>query len=126
MAEWRYYNPNPRGSHTGDCVIRALCAVTGQTWEETYTGLALLGYALSDLPHANHVWKNYLQSKGYTMYAIPNTCPDCYTVADFADDHPRGRYVLGTGTHAVGIVDGIAYDTWNSLSESPIYFFAEE
>jgi hypothetical protein len=126
MAEWIYFNPNPRGYKTGDCVIRAICAVTGQTWEETYTGAALQGYVLSDMPSANHVWRAYLKSLGFNMYAIPNTFPDCYTVADFADDHPKGRYVLGLGNHAIGIVDGVCYDTWNSLSESPIYYFAEE
>lgn len=126
MAEWRYFNPNPRGLHIGDCVVRAICAVTGQTWEETYTGLALQGYALSDLPNANHVWKAYLKSKGYSMYAIPNTCPDCYTVEDFANDHPHGNFVLGTGTHAVGILDGgIIMDSWDSRNEVPIFYFTE-
>ena len=127
MAEWRYYNPNPAGLHIGDCVVRAISAVTDQDWEQTYTGLALQGYALSDLPHANHVWRAYLRSKGYDVAAIPNTCPNCYTVGDFADEHPEGRYVLGTGTHAVAAIDGVIWDTYDSRSLIPIvYFYKKE
>ena len=127
MAEWIYYNPNPNGYRTGDCVVRAICAVTGQSWQETYTGLALQGYVLGDLMNANHVWRAYLKSKGYNMAVIPNTCPDCYTVDDFANDHPRGNYVLGTGTHAVAVVDGgTVMDSWDSRGEVPIFYFVKE
>jgi len=126
MAALRYYNPNPYGARVGDCVIRAICAATGQDWETTYTAVALQGYVLGDMPSANHVWRAYLKSRGFNMAAIPNTCPDCYTVSDFADDHPHGRFVLGTGTHAVGVVDGEVWDTWDSRSEVPIYYFYKE
>ena len=123
MAEWAYYNPNPRDARVGDCVIRAICAVTGDDWDDVYTGVTLQGYALKDMPSANHVWRAYLRSKGFKQAVIPNTCPDCYTVNDFADDHPKGRFVLGTGVHAVGIVDGRVLDTWDSRGEIPITYF---
>jgi len=127
MAEWRYFNPNPNGSRVGDCVIRAISAVTGDDWNTTYTGVALQGYVLGDMPSANHVWRSYLDSKGFRRAIIPNTCPDCYTVGDFADDHPKGNYVLGTGTHAVAVVDGgIVADTWDSRNEIPIFYFYKE
>ena len=126
MAEYRYYNPNPDGLRVGDCVIRAICAVTEQDWGTTYTGAALQGYILKDMPSANHVWRAYLKSKGFRREIIPDSCPDCYTVGDFADEHPKGRYVLGTGTHAVAVVDGIVLDTWDSRNEVPIYYFYKE
>ncbi len=126
MAEWCYFNPNPDGLRTGDCVIRAIAAATGMTWDEVYTGAALQGYILKDWPNGNHVWRAYLRSLGFEMAVIPNTCPDCYTVGDFADDHPTGSYVLGTGTHAVGIVDGVIYDTFDSRSAVPIYYYYKE
>lgn len=127
MATWEYFNPNPEGKRVGDCVIRAICAATGQDWDTTYTGVALQAYILKDMPSANHVWRAYLKSKGFKRAIIPDSCPDCYTVADFADDHPRGDYVLGTGTHAVAVTDGgIVKDTWDSLGEVPIYYFYKE
>lgn len=33
------YNPNPARKLVGDCVIRAISKVTGQSWEDTYLGL---------------------------------------------------------------------------------------
>jgi hypothetical protein len=127
MAEYRYYNPNPAGLHIGDCVVRAICAVTGESWETIYTGIALQGYAMSDMPSANAVWGAYLRSKGYKRAVIPNECPDCYTVGDFADDHTHGNYVLCTGNHAVAVVDGgVVVDTWNSTSETPMFYFYKE
>lgn len=126
MAEYIFYNPNPRGLLTGDCVIRAICAVTGQDWDTTYTAAALQGYVLKDMPSANHVWRAYLKSKGFKAAIIPNTCPDCYTVGDFADEHKKGVYILGTGVHAVAIVDGAVCDTWDSRNEVPIWYFYKE
>lgn len=126
MAEWIYFNPNPTGQRVGDCVIRAISAVTGQDWNTTFTGVALQGYVLGDLPSSNHVWGAYLRSKGFKRAVIPNFCPDCYSVDDFANDHPRGKFVLGTGTHAVAVVDGKVLDSWDSRGESPTYFFFKE
>jgi hypothetical protein len=64
-----------------------------------------------------------LSDKGFERDVIPNTCPNCYTVGEFAEDHPEGVYVLGTGTHVVAIVDGVIHDSWNSSNEYPVYFW---
>ena len=126
MATWVYYNPNPRGRRTGDCVIRAVCAATEKSWDEVFWGVAFAAYGLSDMPSGNHVWRFYLRSLGFRRATIPDTCPDCYTVGDFADDHPRGRYVLGCGTHAVGIVDGTVMDIWDSRDMTVLYYYYKE
>ena len=126
MAEWKYYNPNPKSKRVGDCVVRAIAAVTGQDWDLTYTGVALQGYINKNMPSGNPVWRAYLRSRGFKGAIIPDTCPDCYTVEDFADDHPRGRFVLGTGEHAVAIVNGVVLDTWDSRDEVPIFYYYKE
>ena len=125
MADFVYFNPNPNGAKTGDCVVRAIAAATGQDWDSTYTGLTFMGFVLKDLPSANHIWSEYLISRGFKRHVIPNTCPACYTVSDFANDHQRGTYVLGTGTHCVAVIDGKIYDSWDSRNEVPIYYFSE-
>jgi len=63
MAPLRKFNPNPYGSKVGDCVIRAICAATGQAWNTTYTGVTLQGYALKDMPSSNYVWGEYLKKE---------------------------------------------------------------
>lgn len=126
MAEWRYFNPNPDKLRTGDCVIRAVCAATGKPWQEVYTGVALAGLALSDMPSSNRIWRFYLKSLGFSRHTIPDTCPDCYTVNDFAEEHPKGTYILGTGTHAVCVKNGITLDTFDSRGECPQYYYTKE
>ena len=78
------------------------------------------------MPNSDSVWGSYLRSKGFERAIIPNTCPDCYTVADFAADHPTGTYVLGTGTHAVTVQDGVIYDAFDSSNEIPIFYYTRE
>lgn len=123
---YRHYNPNPRGIQAGDCVIRAVCAVTGQSWQAVYAALSLQGYMMGDWGNSDRVWGAYLRSRGYRRQILPSICPDCYTVGDFAADHPQGRYVLGTGSHAVAVVDGVIYDSFDSSGAVPVFYFAKE
>ena len=123
MKMYVYYNPNPRGRwYAGDCVIRAIAKATGKTWIEAYMALYVMGMQMGDLANADAVWTAYLKSRGYKREIIPNECPDCYTVGDFAHDNPVGTYVLGTGKHAVTVIDGVIYDAWDSSDEIPIFY----
>ena len=103
---YEYYNPNPIGKRTGDCIIRALCKVLDRPWADIHVGLALQGLEISETMESNATWDMYLRKNGFSRHAVPDTCPDCYTVADFCLDHPKGTFVLGTGTHAIAVVDG--------------------
>lgn len=110
-----HYNPNPRGLRVGDCAVRAASKAAGETWGSTYAALCALGYDCGDMPNANHVWGRYLHERGFTRHALPDTCPICYTVADFCREHPRGVYVLGIGDHVVCAVDGDPLWFWAAL-----------
>lgn len=118
-------NPNPLKKNVGDCVVRALSTVLGEDWDTVYLGIMAEGYAAKDIPTADYVWGNYLKKNGYYRSVIPNTCPNCYTVRDFCEDHPRGKYVLGTGAHAVAVVSGNYIDTWDSGDQVPVYYWKE-
>lgn len=119
-------NPNPNGILVGDCVIRAIAIATEDSWERVYVELAVKGFDMCDMPSSNSVWGSLLRTKGFNRYVIPNTCPDCYTVKDFCNDHPNGTYILGTGTHAVAVWNGDYYDTWDSGNEVPTFYWKKE
>lgn len=118
-----FYNPNPTGKNVGDCTVRALTKGLGRSWEEIYTALALQGYLMGDLPSANAVWGAYLRQQGWTRRIIPDTCPDCYTVADFTAEHPHGTYILALSGHVVCVSEGDLWDSWDSSGEVPLYYW---
>lgn len=117
------YNPNPDGRMCGDCTVRAIAKATGASWDEVYAGLALEGFLMHDMPTANRVWGAYLRRKGYKRRAIPDDCPDCYTLAQFAADHHDGTYIAAINGHVVCVIDGDWYDSWNSSDETVIYYW---
>ena len=59
-------------------------------------------------------------------WASGDECPDCYTVADFAAEHPSGTYILSLSGHVVCVMDGDYYDTWDSGGEIPLYYWCKE
>ena len=117
------YNPNPNTSNVGDCTVRAIAKLTNRDWGATYIALATTGFTMGDMPSSDHVWGEYLKTRGYHKYVIPDTCPECYTVREFAEDHPEGAYALATGNHVVAVIDGDYYDSWDSGDEVPVYYF---
>lgn len=126
MNRYVFYNPNPRGIKVGDCVIRGLTKLLGKTWDEVYTDVMVKGFEMKDMPSSNNVWGAYLRSKGFNRFAIPNTCPDCYTVRQFCADNDRGLFLLATGAHVVAVENGRYFDAWDSGDEVPIYYWRKE
>ena len=110
---WIEYLNNPLGLRVGDCVIRAISNALDASKERAYVELCVQGFMMGDLPSSNAVWSAYLRRKGFKRHTIED-CPDCYSIEDFCQDHPKGVYVIGTGTHAVAIIDGCYYDAWQS------------
>lgn len=123
---WKEYNPNPAKARVGDCTVRAISKVLDQPWIKTYIDLCVYGLIHCDIPSANHVWGAYLKTKGFTRDIVPCDCPDCYTVCDFAEDHPHGNYVCAISGHVVCVSEGDYYDTFDSGDMIPIYYWSKE
>ena len=117
------FNPNPVGRRVGDCAVRAIAKALNVPWETAYTMISVNGFSMGDMPSSDSVWGATLRQNGFYRKAIPNTCPDCYTVKDFCHDHPFGVYVLGFGGHIATVVDGDLYDSWNSENEIPQFYW---
>lgn len=96
------------------------------SWEETALWLTTYMLKLHETIVDNDVWKDFMLNRGYKLYQLPNTCPMCYTLRQFADEHPSGKYLACTGSHVIAVIDGDYYDTWDSGSEIISYFFKKE
>lgn len=123
MKSYREYNPNPQGRRVGDCAVRAVAAATNQSWDAAFYELAAQAYLMADMPSSDAVWGAYLKRRGFTKHLLPESCPDCYTAAEFAADHPNGVYVLAFGGHVATVRDGMLLDAWDSSNLVPIYYY---
>lgn len=120
------YNRNPAGRRVGDCAVRAVSVALGVDWETAYAMLAANGFMMGDMPSSDGVIGSVLRQHGFRREAVANTCPDCYTAADFARDHRQGVYVLFFGGHVATIRDGRLMDSWDSSQEIPQYYWTKE
>lgn len=120
------YNENPEGRRVGDCTVRAISTLLDQEWEQTFVEMCVQGFLMHDMPSSNRVWGQYLRGKGMKRELVHDDCEECYTVHRFAEEHPRGRYLLALEGHVVAVVNGQYLDTWDSGEEMPIYYWMEE
>lgn len=119
------YNPNPYGARVGDCTVRAITKATGDKWETVYLHLCMYGFMLGDMPTANAVWGAYLKDKGWKRHFVPDSCPNCYTVGNFAEDHPQGTFIVCPSGHVVCVHQGQVFDSWDSSQELVVYFWSK-
>lgn len=126
MSRWKLFNNNPVNRNVGDCAVRAVSVALDTDWETAFALITNNAFQMGDMPSSNAVWGSVLRQNGFKRAIIPNNCPDCYTAEQFAEDRPKGVYVLGFGNHVATVKDGIIYDSWDSSKEIPIYFWWKE
>ena len=120
---WMRCNVNPAHKEAVDCVIRAISIALNKTWLDTYDELCALGRIEYDMPSADKVWGKYLYNHGFVPFLLPESCPSCITIKRFCVMYPKGVYIIGTGSHAVAVIDGNYYDSWDCGNELPSFFW---
>ena len=123
MSRWRQFQNNPAGRNVGDCAVRAVSVALGVDWDTAFAMIAANAFQMGDVISANASWGSVLRQHGFKRYIIPNSCPDCYTAEQFAEDHQEGIYVLGFGNHTATVKDGLIWDSWDSSKEVPVYYW---
>ncbi len=123
---WIYANPNPCRQEEPDCVVRAIAIATGKTWDDVHWDLCELSHRKCTMPSVNWLWGLYLSKHGFERFLLPDSCPECISVREFARRYPEGTYVIGTGSHAVCVINGNWYDAWDSAEETPTYFYRKK
>ena len=109
MSSWIRFNPNPVGNRVEDCAQRAIAAALDVDWDTASDLIYEMAKGMGTTPHDDAAWGAVLRRAGFVRAVIPNRCPDCYTVADFCRDHPRGVYVLKLSGHVATVIDGHVY-----------------
>lgn len=120
---WIYANPNPDKVDVPDCVIRAICIALNKTWDEVFEELTAVAGKYHSITSDDKIWGRYLFQLGFIPFRLPESCPDCVTIQAFSRIFSRGIYIIGTGYHAVAVIDGNYYDTWDSGYEIPTFFW---
>ena len=120
---WMRCNPNPGHKEVPDCVVRALAIALNRRWLDIYDDLYAVGRREFDMPSSDAVWGKYLYQMGFQPFLLPESCPRCVTIRAFSRMFPRGTYIIGTGSHAVAVIDGDYYDSWDSGNMIPSFFW---
>ena len=112
------YNPNPfyekdKKYTKGDCVIRAICKVTGLGWYEVYDLLCAKGRAMCDFGNQKEVYEAVLSDLGFQWVVVKREKrKKAETVESFMESHQQGGYILRLAHHLTAVVDGVNYDAW--------------
>ena len=126
MSRYVKLNMNPEHNDEPDCTIRAICLLLDKSWDAVYLEVCAEGFNMKRMPFTDKVWSSYLTKENCVRYRLPDTCPMCYTVFDFAMEHPKGQFLVKVDSHVVAVVDGYYYDTWDSGNETALYYWRKE
>lgn len=121
---WVRYNPNPKNKIVPDCVIRAISTALHMPWSEVFDELSAMARAECSVTCDDRVWGKFLYTKGFRPVLLPRNCPECLSVTNFCKMFPFGTYIIGTGFHAVAVIDGNYYDSWDSGNVIASFFWS--
>lgn len=113
------FTANPRKKRTNDCIVRSIANATGRPWADVLKELCEIGIELSNMPNAGEVVDEYM----YRRKIFANQPSTKMTVAQFAKEHPVGRFVIGVPDHGVSMIDGDWYDLVDSGSADVVDFY---
>lgn len=125
---YQFFNKNPKGRRTTDCVVRAAATVLNQSWEQTYKDLFELGISSGRPPEDDWVVNKYLESKGCLKISQPKKIDGtkvtgeevCHLIQEdcFISNHGMNlsnyNFFINIGTHHCScIIKGKINDIWN-------------
>jgi len=113
-STFHFHNENPKGRRTGDCVIRAIARASGDSWEDTLTGLFHVGLRVKSELAYRDCYEKYLGERGWLKHKQPRKDDGTkYTVAEWCRKHRNATMVVSVANHLTCIIDGKCNDIWN-------------
>ena len=115
---FRYYNCNPHHRRTDDCVIRAIAAGTGDSWQKTLNNLTKYmleeGYMLS----TPELYGKYLEDNGWKKQKQPKQKDGKkLRIKDFVKNFKGCAVVHAGNGHVTYVAEGNVYDIWDTSNE---------
>lgn len=120
---WVMYEPNHVRTGAIDCTVRAIAKALDVSWERAHVMLSLNSFLMGTVQVDDLVWGSILRQHGFSRQMVEDTCPNCYTVDMFCEDHPKGTYVVKSQDHVATVIDGTLYDSWPSGGKTVLYFW---
>lgn len=110
MAKFKYLNVNPDKLTISDCVTRAITLATNIPYDEVRKKLFHTAKLLDCSKLCVMCYKFLIED---VLKCKRVNCDNMYP-AEFADEHPKGTYLLRMNGHIVCLVDGCIYDIFDS------------
>lgn len=112
---FKFYNANPNGKRTQDCVKRAICTAENRDYRDVQKELNRLKKITGcEKFNDNKNWKAYIDSKGYAKLSFPAVAGEKrMNGKSFCEKYKTGRYILRMAGHLSCCIDGVIYDTWD-------------
>lgn len=114
-SAFQYYNANPKDKNTDDCVVRAISAATGISWEDTLMGLTQCAIKYKLMIHDPDLYNKYLKELGWEKQKQPHKRNNKkYSGKEWVNKF-NGDAVAHIGTHHIVYVTyNHVFDTWDS------------
>ncbi len=115
---FRYYNCNPHHKRTDDCVIRAIAAGTGESWEKILKDLT--DYMLKDgnMLNTPELYGKYLQDNGWVKQKQPmQSDGKKVRIGEFVKKFKGCAVVHAGNGHVTYVAEGNVYDIWDTSNE---------
>ena len=115
---YHYYNCNPHHKLTDDCVIRAICSSTGDSWEDTMRALVERSIKTGYMLNTPECYGKYLESIGYVKQKQPSQKDGKkLRFKDFCKKFD-GHAICHCGkNHVTYVADNSVWDIWNTEDE---------
>lgn len=115
---FRYYNCNPHNRRTADCVIRAIAAGTGESWDKIAKDL--MEYMLRDghMLNTPELYGKYLADRGWVKQKQPlKGNGGKMRIGEFVEKFNDCAIVHAGSGHITYVAEGKVWDIWDTSNE---------
>lgn len=127
MFGYEYFNPNPRGAMTGDCVKRAIVVASGMDYHELEVDMNRKKKFPNQPYNYRGNYDPYVKKElgfvkiGYTTKRGDSSW-HVSTIDRVLGDYPHLRFMLRVSKHLIGIKNNTIYDLYDDCYRDKMIF----